>query len=271
MRIEDAKTRMPEKVEQKPKNKLRTSIYTEDYRGEYYNIPVDKLLPFKNQARRFFDPQSLESLAATIKEHGIRQPLTIVPSESQDGYYEIISGERRHKAALLVGLNTVPCIILHDRKKAEEIAIIENIQREDLHPIELMRAYGSLLEQGVCSSMQEIADKLGIAKSAVVETINLKSLSEKTQEMLVQNKIFNRDFFRLLCKEDPSKQQELVKNYLNLHKIKKRDKEGEKKKRVISLVLLGENLSIEVNKLNKLSIEQRSDIKVLLQNLIKNL
>lgn len=268
MKIENAKIRIPDKVEQRPKNKLRTSIYTEDYRGEYYNIAVDKLLPFKNQARKFFDQQSLESLASTIKDHGIRQPLTVIPSENQSGYYEIISGERRYKAALLIGLTTVPCIILHDRKKAEEIAIIENIQREDLHPVELMRAYSRLLEQGICASMQEIANKLGILKSAVVETINLKILSEKAQELIVENKIINRDFFRLLCKEDVSNQQDLIENFLNLNKIKKNTKSTEKKKKVISLVLLGKNLVIDENKLNKLSNEHKIEAKIMLQEII---
>jgi ParB family chromosome partitioning protein len=271
VRIEDAKIRTPSLIEEKPKNKLRTSIYTEDYRGEYYNISVDKLIPFKNQARKFFDQQSIESLAATIKEHGIRQPLTIVPSEVQDGYYEIVSGERRFKAALLVGLTTVPCIILHDKKKAEEIAIIENIQREDLHPIELMKAYSSLLEQGICSSMQEIGTKLGIAKSAVVETINLKSLSEYTQTLLLQNKIINRELFRILCKEDASKQHELVECYIKEHKIKKSNQSLYKKRRIISLILSGEILSINENKLTLLSLEQKNNVKTILQNLINSL
>ncbi len=271
MRIEDAKIRVVEKVEEKTKNRPRISVYTEDYRGEYYNIPINKLVPFKNQARRYFDQQSLESLASTIKKHGIRQPLTVIPSENQEGNYEIVSGERRYRASLLVDLKTVPCIILHDRKKAEEIAIIENIQREDLHPVELMKAYSGLLEHGICSSMQEIADRLGVAKSSIVETINLKNLSEEAQSLLVQNKIVNRDFFRILCKENFSTQKELIDHYINTHQIKQKHKALNKKTRIMSLVLLNGNLSIDENKLNKLTAEQQHTVKMVLQNIIQTI
>lgn len=271
MKIEDAKIRIVDKVEKETKNKLRTSIYTEDYRGEYYNIPIDKLMPFRNQARRFFDQQSLESLASTIKEHGIRQPLTVVSSEQQEGNYEIVSGERRYRASLLIGLKAVPCIILHDRKKAEEIAIIENIQREDLHPVELMRAYCSLLEHGICSSMQEVANRVGVVKSAVVETINLKSLSEEIQNLLIQNKIINRDFFRLLCKENSNKQQELVEQYIMTQQIKKKNQTVRRKTRIMSLVLLNGNLSIDENKFNTLTVEQQYNAKIVLQSVIQSI
>lgn len=272
MKIEDAKIRTLDKVEEKAKNKPRASVYTEDYRGEYYNIVVDKLIPFKNQARRFFDHSSIEALASTIKEHGIRQPLTVLPSEQEEGKYEIVSGERRYRASLLIGLKMVPCIILHDKKKAEEIAIIENIQREDLHPIELMRAYTNLLEHGICSSMQEIADKVGAAKSTVVETINLKNLSDTAQDLLVQNKIINRDFFRLLCKEKPNEQLEIVNQYLNNQLYRKGKNQFLKKKtRIMSLVLSEGNLFIDENKVDKLSGVQKHIMLNLLQNIIKNI
>jgi ParB family chromosome partitioning protein len=271
MRIEDAKIRIVDEIQEKSKNKSRSSVYTEDYKGEYYNIPLGKLIPFQNQARRFFDPQSLESLASTIREHGVRQPLTVIPSEIQEGKYEIVSGERRYRASLQVGLETVPCIILHDRQKVEEISIIENIQREDLHPVELMKAYNSLLKNGICSSMQEIADKIRIAKSAVVETINLKNLSEKTQDLLVQNKIINRDFFRLLCKENINKQQELVEQYIKNQQIKKAKQSTKRGERIVSLVLSKGSLFIDENKLNTLSSEQKHDAKNIIQNIIDNL
>jgi len=270
MRIEDAKIRVSEGIEQNPKNKLRTSVYTEDYRNEYYNIPVEKLLPFKNQARRFFDQKSLDALATTIREHGIRQPLTVTPSDNQNGCYEIVSGERRYKAALLVGLKLIPCIILHDRKKAEEIAIIENIQREDLHPVELMKAYNNLLQNGICASTQEIANKLGIQKSTVVETLNLRNLTEITQDMLLMNKIVNRDFFRLLIKAESKEQEEMILKYLEGVQTKK-GRTINKKIRIISLVLSNGNLSIEQDKLCELSTEQKCNAKVVLENLINKL
>lgn len=121
MRLEDTKVRMPQDTREKGK-RMRSSVYTDDYVGEYYHIPAAKLIPFKKQARRVFSKESLESLASTIQAHGIRQPLTVVVS-LEEGKYEIVSGERRYRAALLAGKTSMPCIILPDYKKASEIAL----------------------------------------------------------------------------------------------------------------------------------------------------
>jgi ParB family chromosome partitioning protein len=93
------------------------------------------LVSFKNQKRHYFDGEKLKSLAKTIKEHGIGQPLTVIQSEDKLGVFEIVSGECRFFAAKMTGLDKVPCIIIHDRNAAEEIAVIENVQRADLHPL----------------------------------------------------------------------------------------------------------------------------------------
>ncbi len=180
---------------------VRVSSYTDALKGEYYNIDVNKLIPFHNQARILFDDEGIHKLADTIKEHGIRQPLTIIPSE-QVGFYEIVSGERRFRAALLLEYKRVPCIIIKDKQKAEEIAIIENIQRKDLHPIELMRAYLNLLQNKICDSYSEIAKKVGVSKSSVVDVLNLRKLNPEVQKILVVNDIKNRDFLRKLCEKE---------------------------------------------------------------------
>ena len=271
MDIKNAKIRIPQEIPELKTGKLRVSAYTEDYRGEFYNISVDKLIPFKNQARRYFDQGSLKSLSDTIKEHGVRQPLTVVSADNADGQYEIVSGERRYRAALLAGLKSVPCIILHDRAKAEEIAIIENIQREDLHPIELMKAYQSLLQRGVCSSMQEIADKLSVAKSSVVEIINLKNLEESTKEILLNNKISNRDFLRALSKSNKNEQQKLLDDYLKNKVIKTKNKSINKKIKIISIVSENDNLTLDHNQVNKLTHAQTNQLKNLLTSLLEQL
>lgn len=271
MDIKNAKTRVPDTILQPQRGKLRASIYTEDYRGEYYNIPVEKLIPFKNQARRYFDQSSIKSLSDTIKEHGVRQPLTVVSADNDEGQYEIVSGERRYRAALLAGLKSVPCIILHDRSKAEEIAIIENIQREDLHPIELMKAYLSLLQRGVCSSMQEIADKLSVAKSSVVEIVNLKNLEESTKDILLNNKISNRDFLRILSKSNKDEQQKLLEEYLKNKVIRPKNKSINKKIKIISIVSENDNLTLDYNQVNKLTLGQTSQLKSLLTSLLEQL
>jgi len=267
MKLEEAKIRIVEQPTQKPVKPLRSSIYTEDYKGEYYNIPIVKLLPYKNQARKIFDEDSLMSLAETIKEHGIRQPLTVIPSESKEGHYEIISGERRYRAAKLAGLTSVPCMVLHNALKAEEIAIIENIQREDLHPIELMKAYNNLLEHNICKSTQEIATKLGVAKSSVVETMGLKNISEEVQSILLHERISNRDFLRILCKTSSEKQKEVLNLYLKKNPIQKH--KNATKKVVISIIASEEEVCIGKNRLSLLTQEQKSRAKAVLQSLIK--
>ena len=271
MRLEDAKIRLPDAEKVHNKKKLRTSVYTEDHRGEYYNIKIDKLIPFKNQSRKYFDQKSIEELAKTIKKHGIRQPLTILPSDEQEGYYEIVSGERRYRAAKFLKFDVVPCIILLDRNAAEEIALIENIQREDLHPIELMNAYNNLLKNNICSSMQEIADKLGIAKSSVVETLNLKLLSIEAQERVLNNKITNRDFFRLLCKAEPSKQLDLINRYLENTESKKEQNHHIKKIKIFSISFQQNDLLIENKNLEKLSTDQKNKLRNCLMKLAEDL
>lgn len=268
MRLEDAKVRVGKKSDSE--KLLRVSTYTEDYRGEYYNIALDKLIPFRNQARRFFDQESLESLALTIKEHGVRQPLTVLPVEERSGYYEIVSGERRYRAALLASLKVVPCIILLDRKKAEEIAIIENVQREDLHPVELMKAYSNLLDQGICSSMQEIADKLGVAKSKVVETLSLKNLTPEVQDTLTSNRVTNRDFLRILTKTPTDQQQKLLEDYLK-QQVKKKSEPAKEKIKILSMELSDHSVHISLAKTRKLSPEQRRHLISLLKRLIEGL
>lgn len=269
MKINDAKIITPNQSIINTK-KIRTSLYTEDYRQEHYNIPVEKLVKFNNQARTIFDEEKIRELANTIKEYGIRQPLTVVSSENKIGYYEIISGERRYKAALLNNLKTVPCIILSDRQKAREIAIIENIHREDLHPIELMHAYHSLLMQGHYISSQEIANKIGIAKSKVIEILNLRRLSQKTQSLLLNNNIVNRDFLRLLCKLNDDEQYKVVSDYI--HKKNNDNKKIlSKESQVLSLVLNNQECIIKKNNIHMLSKEQKISLSKILKDIIHTL
>ncbi|WP_218460597.1 ParB/RepB/Spo0J family partition protein, partial [Rickettsia sp. TH2014] len=262
MKIDNAKYKTPLSQKISRHNTSRVSIYTEDYKGEYYNISVLKLIPFKTQARKIFDVKSLENLALTIKEHGIRQPLTIIPSESDK--YEIVSGERRYRAALIAGLKTVPCIILKDRKNAEEIAIIENIQREELHPIELMLAYNTLLEQGICHSTQSIAHKIGVPKSSVIDILNLKKLSEEVKEKLLKERIINRDFLRKLCKLDHEEQKTLLMYYRQEKKHTQNTN-----KNIISISIKNNNVFVKEQVVSKLTTVHKEKIREVLQQLLE--
>lgn len=241
--------------------------------GEYCHLPVDKLLPFKGQARRHFDEDSIKALASTIVEHGIRQPLTVLPSAEKSGYYEVVSGERRLKAAKLLNLKQVPCIIITDQKKAEEIAIIENVQRKDLHPIELMQAYQNLMDHKICNTLQEIADKIGVHKSSVVDVLNLRLLPVSIREMLIEHKIKNRDFLRELCKAKPADCLEMIDRYLQMKADRKSPKklyqEVRRQSNIVAIMLEGEQLYITKNKVYQLSDEQKVKLKELLSSLLQ--
>lgn len=277
MRVDKAKIRHPSPSvdkNQEENTNTRPSVFTEKFRGEYYNIDITKLIPFHNQARKHFDEDSLNQLAETIKEHGIRQPLTILSMEDASGQYEVISGERRLRAAIIAGLKTVPCIIITDRKKAEEIAIIENIQRKDLHPLELANAYSNLLKSGICSSTMEIANKVGAHKSAVVETLALLELNLKVQEKLLNSQIKTRNLLRELCKLNQEDQMPYLSEYLEKNNLIKESKIGLRKRKslktrsqIINVVLCDDKLLIDKNRIEALSQEQKIQLKSLLDAL----
>ena len=275
MRVDKAKIRHPSSfIEKEENNNTRPSVFTEKFRGEYYNIDVTKLIPFHNQARRHFDEESLNQLADTIKEHGIRQPLTVISTEESLGKYEVISGERRLRAAILAGLKVVPCIIISDRKKAEEIAIIENIQRKDLHPLELAKAYSNLLKNKICNSTMEISTKVGVHKSAVVETLALLELNPVVQEKLLISQIKGRQLLRELCKLNADEQIHHLLDYMDRDKSVrdskidlKRKKSLKTRSQIINVVLYGDELIIDKNRIEALSPEHKIHLKALFDNL----
>lgn len=270
MKIDKAKTRESSNIKDDGINK-RISIYTESYKGEYYNIDVNKLIPFKNQYRKRFDQKSIEELAQTIKLHGIRQPLTILPSEESEGKYEIVSGERRWRAAMLVGLLKVPCIILQDKNTAEEIALIENVQRKNLHPLELMQGFQSLLDKGICNSHQEIADKIGITRTIVVETLALSKLSYSTQSLLLEKNIKSRKILRQLLKAPPAEHKRIIIGEEEQKKKLLSKKVGYPKHKLISIYVQSENLIFDTTQKLNLTLEQKTQLKEYLKNILEKL
>ncbi len=216
MKLKDAKIREPSRTIQRPVTNNRPSVYTEDVTQEYYFIEIEGLRPFSNQARRYFNKDRLDELASTIKEHGIRQPLTVIPVADEPGKYEIVSGERRWKAARLAGLSKVPCLILKKDQKANEIAIIENIQREDLHPIELGNAYKQLLDNGICSSQEHIADRLGVSRTKVNECIAYTHFPQEIQYMILEREIFDRSFLRKVkSRQSADEMRSFINSFIN--------------------------------------------------------
>ncbi len=249
--------------------KTRPSIFTENYRGEYYNISIKNLISFHKQARKHFDEEALQQMADTIRVHGIRQPLTIISTEDNTGRYEIVSGERRYKAAIMAGLETVPCIIIHDKKAAVEIALIENVQRQDLHPIELAQAYQQLLDEKICDNKNDIAKKLGLSRSSVTETMKLLILPEEVRAHVLRHNIVNRDLFReILDAPDSAQMLDLLEKSRNSNKILDATT-GPKRKVLLKVVLQNGQIFVDTNTLSTLSSEKKNSLRQELQILLQ--
>ena len=259
MKIEKAKVRYSSKVEIRDTGSTRPSVFTEKYRGEYFNIEVDKLFAFKKQARKNFNIEALEQLSETIKAYGVRQPLTVIPIENEPGKYEVVSGERRLRASIMAGLKTVPCIIIYDKKTATEISLIENIQREDLHSLELAQAYQQLLDEKICSSQSEIAEKLGLSKSSVSETMKLLTLPLLVKEYILTNNINSRSLFREIS--DLSNVDEIMKILKSPLKVDSKINKKSKNTVLLKVILSGNKVLIDTNSLSKLSEQRRIQLK----------
>lgn len=171
-------------------------------------IDINKIKPNPNQPRKNFDQDALNELAASIKVHGIVQP--IVLNQQPDGQYLIIAGERRWRAANICGLKTVPAVIKnYTDKQIKEISIIENLQREDLNPIEAARAIKELMDEyGL--TQETVSDRIGKSRSNVANTLRLLSLYPDVMEMVEKGKISSGHARCLVVIEDPKEQIRLA-------------------------------------------------------------
>lgn len=198
--------------------------------SQILNVPVEDILPNRFQPRLSFDENGLKELAASIKEHGIIQPLVL---RRLNDKYEIIAGERRYKAAKMAGLTSVPAIISEmDDRKSAEVAIVENIQRRDLSSIEEAKSYKSLLDKGYLTQ-EELAKRMGLSQSAISNKLRLLSLSETVQNALMEGKISERHARSLLQLSDENAQNEwlskIITDRLTVKELDRRLKELNKK------------------------------------------
>ena len=155
--------------------------------GAASTLPLSQIEPFAGQPRRRFDPQALEELAESIRQHGIIQPLTVRRLAS--GYYQIIAGERRWRAAKQAGLREVPVVIIEaDDRKAMELAMIENLQREDLNPMEAAQGFQALMDQ-YNMTQEQVAERVGKSRSAVANTLRLLGLTPAVRSLLEEGKL----------------------------------------------------------------------------------
>tara|TARA_B100000989_G_scaffold283785_1_gene249978 strand:+ start:627 stop:1478 length:852 start_codon:yes stop_codon:yes gene_type:complete len=152
-------------------------------------ISISSIVPNKNQPRKFFEKEAIEELKNSIKERGIIQPLIVRKSDDQDNKYELIAGERRWQAAQLAGLHEVPVIVIDaDNLKSFELAIIENVQRKDLNPIEEAESYKKLIEK-FGYDQEKVSQFIGKSRSHISNCLRLLSLPEKLIDMIRFGKI----------------------------------------------------------------------------------
>ena len=180
----------------------------------YRMLPLHRVEPNPEQPRQDFDEEELEALAESIRQHGILQPLTV--REMGAGYYQIIAGERRWRAARMAELAEVPAIVVEaDDKKAMELALIENLQRQDLNSVEEALGYQSLIEEfGL--TQEEAANRVGKSRPAVANSLRRLSLDEQVLEMLRTGSITAGHAKAILMLKSGKKQQEAAQKIANL-------------------------------------------------------
>ena len=180
----------------------------------YRLLPIYKVEPNPDQPRQDFDQEELEALAESLRIHGIIQPLTV--RETKNGYYQIIAGERRWRAARLADLREVPVVVVEaDDKKAMELALIENLQRQDLNPVEEALGYQSLMEEyGL--TQEQAAERVGKSRPAVANTLRLLGLCPEVLEKLRTGELTAGHAKAILVLKSEKKQQEAMKKILAL-------------------------------------------------------
>lgn len=176
------------------------------------NVNIDLIIPNRFQPRLVFDEKALNELADSIKEHGIIEPIIV---RQLNDKYEIIAGERRYKAACIAGLTKVPVIVrnLSDYKSAQ-VAVIENVQRRNLNPMEEAKSYKRILDQGL-KTQEELAKEIGVSQSTIANKLRLLSLAEPVKQALSENKISERHARALLKLSSLDKQEEMLNKVIN--------------------------------------------------------
>jgi ParB family transcriptional regulator, chromosome partitioning protein len=182
-------------------------------------IPVDKITPNPRQPRAHFDPEQLQELAASIREHGVIQPVIVTGSEQEDRYV-LVAGERRWMAARQAGMPRVPAIIREaSDQQLVELALVENVQRADLNPLEAAEAYRQL-SQEFGLSHEDISSRVGKSRSAITNTLRLLNLPQAAQKALVDAEISEGHARALLSLPTPQAQtavlQTILKKNLNV-------------------------------------------------------
>lgn len=187
-----------------------------------FEVDIDKIEPNKNQPRKIFEENALEELAESIKEHGVIQPIILKKINSG---YEIIAGERRWRASKIAGIKKIPAVVKNiDDLKAFETALVENLQREGLNPMEEAKSYKRLIEE-FSLSQEEAAKKVGKSRSVVANVMRLLNLDERVQIFISENKLSNGHGRALLGISDNNIQfetaEKIIKEELSVRETEK--------------------------------------------------
>lgn len=191
-----------------------------DNEAEQLTLPISKVEPRSEQPREYFDQEALEALADSIRQYGLIQPITVRKLDS--GYYQIIAGERRWRASRLAGLTEVPVRVIEaDDRRTAELALVENLQREDLNPIEEAKGYKLLIEEyGL--TQEDAARSVGRSRPAVTNAMRLLMLTPPVMEMVEKGKLSAGHARAILSVSEPSKQlaaaNEIIKKNYSVRK-----------------------------------------------------
>ena len=190
---------------------MKVELENEKEQGNLKNLKINDVEPNRNQARKNFDQEALEELASSIKQYGLIQPIVVA---KKDGYYSIIAGERRWRASKLAGLTEIPAIIREDEEQVNtEISLIENMQREDLNPVEKALGIKTLIDN-YAMTQEEIANKLGKGGSTIANWVRVLNLDPRVLEMAKQGKITEGHCKALLAITDLEEQYQTALNML---------------------------------------------------------
>lgn len=224
-----------------------------DNTSKVIEVDINEILPNRFQPRRQFDEDEILELSDSIREHGIIQPIVV---RTVGDKYEIIAGERRYKASVLAGLETVPVIVknLNDKDSAE-VALIENIQRKNLTPIEEALSYKQILDMGYLTQ-ENLAAKLGKSQSSVANKIRLLNLSDEVQEALLESKISERHARSLLRLQGEEAQNKMLDRIINERlTVRKTDEEIDKIKNGLNNSLKEEKEEESMNNNNMMQTQ----------------
>ncbi|NLA88175.1 MAG: ParB/RepB/Spo0J family partition protein [Clostridiales bacterium] len=200
--------------------------------NDFVYLPISKVEPRKEQPRSVFDEEGLAELAASIKEHGLLQPLTV--RNIGGGYYQIIAGERRWRASRIAGLQEVPARIIEaDDKRATELAMVENLQREDLNPVEEARGYKTLMTE-YSMTQEDVARRVGKSRPVITNSLRMLSLPENLLKKLENGELSVGSARTLLSLENEEQMQaaalEITENNLTVRDAEKLVKKIKKEK-----------------------------------------